>query len=216
MQPNPPSSSETSSSSESEEESEKGDEPELEPITTHELLDDETDAAEKVVPKTAGELTLNDLPPIEDLTISLPVEKLVKIGKIISIVDVLVVVESIRSMPPLDLDTVLFKSDGTAIGQVFDTFGTVTEPHYSVRFTSSEQIKEKGVELDQEIYFSPQAERVITKFAFVDELKKMKGTDASWEHDNERPSTLDTGEYSDDEEERRARRRRKSTSSNIA
>lgn len=162
-------------------------------------------------PATAGELKLSDLPPIENLTISVPVENLVKIGKVLSIVEVLVVIESIRSMPPLDLDTVLFKSDGTTIGQIFDTFGTVTEPHYSVRFTNVEQIKERGIELGQDIFFSPRTERVITKFAFVNELRKIKGTDASWEHDNERPPTIDPGEYSDDEQERQARRQRKNS-----
>lgn len=155
-------------------------------------------------PMTAGEIKLSDLPPIEELSISVPTDKLIKIGKIVSIVEVLVVVESIRAMPPLDLDTVLFKADGTTIGQIFDTFGTVLEPHYSVRFTSAEQIKEKGIELDQEIFFSPQTDRVITKFAFVDELKKIKGTDASWENDNEIPPSVNPEEYSDDEEERRA------------
>lgn len=178
-------------------------------------LDDELDDEVEInKPTTAGELKLSDLPPIEELSISVPTDKLVKIGKIVSIVDVLVVIESIRSMPPLDLDTVLFKSDGTTIGQIFDTFGSVTEPHYSVRFTNSEQIEAKQITTGMDIFFSPQTDRVITKFAFVDELKKIKGTDASWENDNEPPSTVDTGDFSDDEEERRARSRRKSTSSN--
>lgn len=167
---------------------------------------EEHEDAEK--PTTKGELQLCDLPPIENLNISVPVTQLVKIGKVVSIVEVLVVIESIRSMPPLDLDTVLFRSDGTAIGQIFDTFGTVTEPHYSIRYTNTDQIKERALELNQEIYFYPQPDRVITKFAFVDELKKIKGTDASWENDNEIPPTVDPGEYSDDEDERRARKGR--------
>ena len=141
------------------------------------------------------------LPPIEDLKISVPVDKLVKVGKVVSIVDQLVVIESIRSMPPLDLDTILFNSNGTAIGAIFDTFGTVIEPHYTVRFTNSEQIKDKNIHLGMETFFSPQTDRVITKFAFVDELKKIKGTDASWENDNEPPPGVKAGDYSDDEEE---------------
>lgn len=136
-------------------------------------------------PTTVGELKLSDLPPIEDLKISVPVDSLVKVGKVVQIVDVLVVIETVRSMPPLDLDTVLFKSDGNPVGQIFDVFGTITEPHYSIRFTNSEKIKEKGLQLDMEIYFSPQTDRSITKFAFVNELRKNKGTDASGEHDNE-------------------------------
>jgi H/ACA ribonucleoprotein complex non-core subunit NAF1 len=160
------------------------------------LEDDEDHDGRLEKPMTKGELKLSDLPPIEDLTISVPVESLVKMGKVISIVDALVVIESIRLMPPLDLDTVLFKADGSPLGQVFDTFGTVTEPHYAVRFASSGHIKDKGVELNMEIFFSPQNDRDITRFAFVDQLKKIKGTDASGEHDNEQPS--DAAESDDD------------------
>lgn len=158
-------------------------------------------------PTTAGELKLADLPPIEELSITAPTESLIKIGKVLSIVDVLVVVESIRSMPPLDLDTVLFRDDGQPVGQIFDVFGPITEPHYSIRFTNGEQIKVKKVYKDMPVYFLPQSDRTITKFAFVDEIKKIKGTDASWENDNEPPETV--LEYSDDEEEESSRRSRR-------
>lgn len=140
---------------------------------------------------TVGELKLSDLPPVEDLTISAPIEKLVKVGRVSSIVEVLVVIESVKSMPPLDLDTILFKQDGKPIGQIFDVFGSIREPHYSVRFTNANQIKEKGINIDESIFFLPQTDRAITKFAFVEELRKNKGTDASGEHDNERPEGAD-------------------------
>uniref|UniRef100_A0A6G1SM95 H/ACA ribonucleoprotein complex subunit n=1 Tax=Aceria tosichella TaxID=561515 RepID=A0A6G1SM95_9ACAR len=160
------------------------------------MIDEDEEHNDKLEkPTTVGELKLSDLPPIQDLTITAPVASLVKIGKVVSIVDVLVVIESIRSMPPLDLDTVLFKADGSPLGQVFDTFGTVTEPHYTVRFASSQHINEKGIELNMEIFFSTQTDREITKFAFVDQLKKIKGTDASGEHDNEQPQDASDEEF---------------------
>lgn len=149
-------------------------------------------------PTTAGELKLSDLPPIEDLKIEVPADKLVKVGKVISIVDVLVVVESDKLMPPLDLDTVLFTKEGTVLGQIFDVFGTITEPHYSIRFTSYTQISERAISLGLEVYFLPQPDRSITKFAFVNELRKQKGTDASWENDNEPPLGA-SADSSDDE-----------------
>lgn len=155
-------------------------------------------------PTTVGELKLSDLPAIEELSISVPVDDLVKIGSVSSIVDVLIVIESVRSMPPLDLDSVLFKSDGSPIGQIFDVFGSVKVPYYSIRFTKVEHIKEKEIHPGMSVYFVPQTDRNITKFAFVDEIKKIKGTDASWENDNEPPSGV--VEYSDDEEEESARR----------
>lgn len=142
-------------------------------------------------PTTVGELKLSDLPPIQELTISFPSEKLVQIGKVLSIVEVLVVVESMRSMPPLDLDTILFKSDGKPIGQIFDVFGSVREPLYSIRFSNEQQIKDKGIEKDMQVYFAPQPDTNVTKFAFINEIrKKYVGTDASWEHDNEPPENL--------------------------
>lgn len=158
------------------------------------MLDDEK-------PTTAGELKLSDLPPIEDLKITIHKDKLVKVGRIVSIVDILVVVESIKSMPPLDLDTILFREDGQPVGQVFDVFGSILDPHYAIRFGNCDQIKSKMLNIGTEVYFSPQTDRSITKFAFVNELQKNKGTDASWENDNEPPDSL--VEDSDDDDQLR-------------
>jgi len=50
-----------------------------------------------------GELDLKDLPPIADLTITVPEEKCFLIGHVKSCVDNLVVVESIKGLPAIDL-----------------------------------------------------------------------------------------------------------------
>lgn len=136
---------------------------------------------------TTGELSISDLPPIQELTITVPRSSLVQVGKVLSIVGVLVVIESIKSMPPLDLDSVLFDSNGSPLGQIFDVFGPITEPHYSIRYNNNEQIIVKNVQKDMPVYFLPENNRSITKFAFLDEIRKHKGTDASTEHDNEAP-----------------------------
>lgn len=154
-------------------------------LSTTSVIDEEK-------PTTKGELKLKDLPPIEELTISVPESKLVKVGRIVSIVDVLVVVESIKSMPPLDIDCILFRSDGSPLGQIFDVFGSIKEPHYSVRFNSADQISTRGIELEMPVYFLPQPDRSITRFAFLDEIRKNKGTDASCENDNEAPDDGDS------------------------
>lgn len=156
---------------------------------------------------TNGELKLSDLPPIENLTVSVPAENLLKLGQVLSIVDVLLVVESLELMPPLDLDTVLFKQDGTPVGQIFDVFGPVKQPHYSIRFNSAQEIQEKALGKGVAIYFAPREDRQLTKFAFIDKIRQLKGSDASWEHDNEPPEAV--VEYSDDEEEAAAKRRAK-------
>lgn len=138
-------------------------------------------------PLTQGELRLCDLPPIENLSISVSEKDLIKIGKIKSIVDVLVVVEAETVMPPLDIDTVLFKSNGEPFGEIFDVFGPIKEPHYLIRFNSMKHIKEEGIVKDMDVYFVPDKDRKLTKFVFVSELQKIPGTDASGEHDNEPP-----------------------------
>ena len=52
-----------------------------------------------------------------------------------------------------------------------------------------------------EVYFAPRTRH--TAFVFVDALFKQKGSDASWENDQEPPEGyLD---YADDEQERRAK-----------
>ncbi|XP_038222496.1 H/ACA ribonucleoprotein complex non-core subunit NAF1 [Zerene cesonia] len=163
--------------------------------------------AEKIVqPKVHGELDLDDLPPIEDLTISLPAQETTKIGKIFSIVDRLVVVQAFPDTPAVDIDSVLFLDNGAkALGKVFDVFGPVTEPHYCVRFNSTEHIKERGVEVGMDVFIAPRTNH--TSYVFLSELMKVKGSDASWLNDIEPPPSQ--VEFSDDEEERKARREKK-------
>ncbi|KAJ2945453.1 hypothetical protein O0L34_g265 [Tuta absoluta] len=158
-------------------------------------------------PKVHGELGLDDLPPIEDLAISLPEQETTKIGTIASIVDRLVIVRALPETPAVDIDSVLFLEHGAkALGKVFDVFGPVTEPHYCVRFNSLEHVKERGVLPGMDVYIAP-ANNHHTNYVFLAQLMKMKGSDASWLHDVEPPPQH--VEYSDDEEERRANKARK-------
>lgn len=64
-----------------------------------------------------------------------------------------------------------------------------------------QHIIDQGVQVGMEVYFAPRTRH--TAFVFVDALFKQKGSDASWENDQEPPEgCLD---YSDDEQERRAK-----------
>ncbi|XP_026756147.1 H/ACA ribonucleoprotein complex non-core subunit NAF1 [Galleria mellonella] len=157
-------------------------------------------------PRVLGELELDDLPPIEDLAISLPEQETTKIGTIASIVDRLVIVRSFPDTPAVDLDSILFLDNGAkTLGKVFDVFGPVTEPHYCVRFNSQEHVKERGIQTGLDVYIAPRSQH--TSYVFLSELMKLKGSDASWRNDIEPPpNQID---YSDDEEERKANRARK-------
>lgn len=154
-------------------------------------------------PRVKGELQLEDLPPIEDLHITVPEEECTELGKIHSIVEQLVLVNALPGTVPLDLNTVLFRDKGKKVlGEVFDVLGQVSDPLYCVRFNSNKEIKIKGIEIGQTIYVAPRTEH--TQFIVLANLMKERGSDASWENDVEPPPRFI--DYSDDEEERAAKR----------
>uniref|UniRef100_A0A1A9ZEW0 H/ACA ribonucleoprotein complex non-core subunit NAF1 n=1 Tax=Glossina pallidipes TaxID=7398 RepID=A0A1A9ZEW0_GLOPL len=155
-------------------------------------------------PRVKGELLLDDLPPIKDLHITVPEGECVELGKIHSIVDQLVLVSALPNALLLNLDTVLFLEKGQRVlGEVFDVLGQVAEPLYCVRFNSHEQVMEKNIKVGDAVYAAPKTE--YTQFIILSSLMKMRGSDASWEHDVEPPPRYI--DYSDDEEERLARSR---------
>ena len=118
-------------------------------------------------------MLLRDLPPVEELNISVPEAEVVKIGSVSSWVEELVVIESLPGNPAIDLDSVLFiESGGRALGRVFDVIGPVSRPFYCVRFNSVAHIKQTGVERGMDVYFAPRTEH--TTFVFLEQLMKMK------------------------------------------
>ena len=66
---------------------------------------------------TKGEFTLKDLPPIETLQINVEVKELVQVGIVSSIIDQLIIIQSFKSIPVFDLDTVFFSKDGSSLGK---------------------------------------------------------------------------------------------------
>lgn len=156
-------------------------------------------------PRTKGELELDQLPPIQRLGISAHVEELSHMGRVSTILDRLVTVVSFKHLPPLDLDSILFSKHGTALGPIFDVFGPVKEPRYVLRFNSQQEIEEMAIAADMPIYYAPNLP--FTAYVFTSQLMAMRGSDASWKHDNEPPE--DQKEYSDDDEERRDKTRAK-------
>ncbi|XP_047361944.1 H/ACA ribonucleoprotein complex non-core subunit NAF1 [Vespa velutina] len=137
---------------------------------------------------------LDDLPPIEDLKISVSENSCDLVGEVAWMVEQLVVVRPKAGKPTLNLDTVLFIDKGKrALGRVFDVFGRVSDPHYCVRFNSPAHIKENEINIGMAVYYCPNSP--YTSIVFLHELTKMKGTDAV--DDDEAP------DFSDDEEERK-------------
>ncbi|XP_076182337.1 uncharacterized protein LOC143154264 [Ptiloglossa arizonensis] len=135
---------------------------------------------------------LDDLPRIGDLNISVPEVLCDPLGEVAWMVEQLVVVRPKPEKPTLNLDTVLFVERGQrALGKIFDVFGQVNEPHYCVRFNSSEHIQACDIKVGMNVYFCPNTE--YTSLVFLHELMKIKGIDATAD---------EPPEFSDDEEER--------------
>lgn len=109
-------------------------------------------------------------------------------------------------MMPLDIDTVLFLDKGSrTLGKIFDVFGQVSQPTYCVRFNSDEQITANNIVIGMPVYCAPKTD--YTSIVILQNLMKLKGSDASWENDIE--SSDKHAEYSDDEAERSSRRAKK-------
>ncbi|XP_027847753.2 H/ACA ribonucleoprotein complex non-core subunit NAF1 [Aphis gossypii] len=156
--------------------------------------------------KTKGELDISDLPPIEDLKISVDEAKCQPVGCIKSVVDTLVIVEAFLNQPALDIDSVLFVDRGKrALGRIFDVFGSVTKPFYAVRFNDSNHIKTFDIQIKEPVYCAPQTE--YASYVMVSQLMQMKGSDASWRDNNEPPCEF--LDYSDDEAEKLAKKNRR-------
>lgn len=154
-------------------------------------------------PKTKNELQLKDLPPVQDLDFTINESEVTKIGVIRSSVDELVVIESLPGNPAIDIDSVLFLDHGKrALGRVFDVIGPVALPYYCVRFNSKDHIQEKSVCPGMDVFYAPQSNE-FTAYVFLDQLMKLKISDASWKDDEEPPPQF--LQYSDDEEERKAK-----------
>ena len=195
----------SSSSSSSSEESSESESSESEASDNEDVQDTEQKPKQNQK-KSKHEFSLSDLPPIEDLHITVPDYECILLGKVSSVVDTLVVVESMPNKPAVDVDSVLFLDKGQrTLGKVFDIFGPVALPYYSVRFNSPEHIKESGIEKGLEVFLAPRTPH--TSFVFFDQLMKLKGTDASWKDDIETPDQY--ADFSDDEKERVAKNRKK-------
>lgn len=141
--------------------------------------------------------------------------KLLSIGKVCSHLEGLVIISSLPGTPPVDAGTVLWNSEKQSLACIYETFGLVKSPYYSVKVKTSEDIETLGLPLGALVYVVP-ASLELTKYVFTSQLMREKGTDASWKDDFEVPGGLQ--EFSDDEAELKARKpaRRSASQSSAA
>lgn len=195
--------------------------------------DEDDDPNENTVLATKNEILAPEVeqPAVQELS-EADIKTLRKLGKVHSIVDSVVVIEqdvqgskqssaesTIAGSVPVDstgrqgeregeysvLDTgsLLCFEDGKVLGLVFETFGSIHNPMYSIRFASAAAIDRDLVKTGKPVFYLPaQSTYVLTQL-----LRSMKGSDASNMWDEE--VAEDEIEYSDDEQEAEAKRRAK-------
>nr|DBA29055.1 TPA: hypothetical protein GDO54_009322 [Pyxicephalus adspersus] len=121
--------------------------------------------------KTKDEVLLQELPAVEELAINLPEDVEIKpFGKVSSIIDQLVIVESLHDIPPLNEDTVVFDGNRLAIGKIFEIFGPVPHPFYVIRFNSKDHVESTGIELKNNMYYAASVQD-FTQYIIPDALK---------------------------------------------
>ncbi|TKY84853.1 hypothetical protein EX895_005933 [Sporisorium graminicola] len=105
----------------------------------------------------------------------------------------------------LDTGSLLCFQDGKVLGLVFETFGSIHNPMYSIRFASAASIDRELIQMGKAVFYLPsQSTYVLTQL-----LRSIKGSDASNQWDEE--VAEDEIDYSDDEQEAEAKRRAKAT-----
>ncbi|KAJ2450304.1 hypothetical protein GGF42_004521 [Coemansia sp. RSA 2424] len=151
------------------------DQPSGVPATRNEVLDPQ-------IP----ELTMTELPATAPLT---------SLGTIHSIVDNSVIIQAHISgeRHVLDAESILSFDDRKVLGLVYDVFGPVARPMYTVRFRG--EVDPTVAIVGRGVFFSPGWVKMLAT-----EKLRVKGTDASNEYDEEVGE--DGMEFSDDEEER--------------
>ncbi|KAH9041340.1 NAF1-domain-containing protein [Lactarius pseudohatsudake] len=168
--------------------------------------DDEDDeeggaVAAAVALRTKNELPEPDImiPPIAQVE---PDEQLEKVGEIMNIVNNNVVVVKGEassthraSEHALDSETLLVYEDRKVLGYIHETFGPTYQPMYQVKFNSAHPLDLNEARVSRPVFHVPAR----SKYVFVAELTRLRGSDASNVHDEE-PAEYEV-EFSDDEAE---------------
>ncbi|CAE6481837.1 unnamed protein product [Rhizoctonia solani] len=173
-------------------------------------MEDDEDTPSGSIAQYAGTKNEILLPEVKapELAAVPPEDVLELIGEVMTIIDSVVVVKGYTSGVDrvLDTDSLLVFEDRNVFGVVFETFGAVKQPLYSVRFPSASAIDKDTVRVGRQVFHVPTR----SNFVFTNEIARIKGSDASNLHDEEVGE--DQLEFSDDEAEAQWRRNRSAIS----
>jgi len=191
------------SDSENNEEGELGksseDDSDLESLTREErarILEDgfAFTASTAVPPRTQHEVM--DVPCRPRTDIHVPSDAVTRrVGRVSHVVkDTVIVVSEMSGAYVLNLGSVLILSNRAVLGEVFDTFGPVAQPRYSVRFAKPEEITQLAIIPGIPVHCVVQQDTFIEPHTLY-----TKGTDASNNFDEE--VDQDELDFSNDEAE---------------
>ncbi|KRX21130.1 H/ACA ribonucleoprotein complex non-core subunit NAF1 [Trichinella nelsoni] len=150
-------------------------------------------------PKVYGELSPEELPKIERLSIKAYGNvELLELGEIKSVFEKMIIIHSSENVPPLAENTVVFNDSRKSVGEIFEVFGLVKRPMYVIRYNDKSEIEELELKEKMKLYYADDPD-------FTNKLIPLslitKGSDASWMHNHEVPE--DERDFSDDEAERK-------------
>ncbi|KAG6337060.1 hypothetical protein ID866_2013 [Astraeus odoratus] len=139
-----------------------------------------------------------------------PEDVLDKVGEVMSIVGNVVIVkglpaDSVKTLSEraLDSETLLVFEDRRVLGYVYETFGPTSQPMYQIKFNQKYPLDTGKVQISRQVFHVPKK----SKYVFVEQLKKIRGSDASNIHDEE--PAEDELDFSDDEKETAFKQQRK-------
>eukprot|EP00731_Ephydatia_muelleri_P004079 Em0002g255a len=97
-----------------------------------------------------------------------------------------VVIEAQAEASPVNEGTVVWSQEKECLGEIFETFGPVKNPFYSLLINSEQEL---GPSLAPgQLIYVVSNNQSLTSYVFTAELMKQRGCDASWRGDIEVPS----------------------------
>ncbi|KAL9553872.1 hypothetical protein MBANPS3_003078 [Mucor bainieri] len=197
-------SSSDSSSSSSDDEDDNDDDEMGTTAATKALGDEDDEQYPDGIVKTAHEIVdiVVEKPQFE----MTPQTEIIFAGSIFQIIDNVIVIhcKPHSEYSTLDQGSLLVYENREVMGEVFETFGPVARPYYSVRFNDAKEINQEFAKVGQDVYFVPSYQK--TQIVETEKLRKIKGTDASNVYDEEVGE--DELEFSDDEKEMEYKQRK--------
>lgn len=146
---------------------------------------------------TLGDNKLSELPRLSDLELNNK-EEFTHMGNLECVIDKIVTIAGLSGMPAYDLDTLLFLEEGQKVlGFVMDVMGPVNAPVYIIPVNSAETLKDLQLQKGTKVYCAPNSK--YTKYVFLQELMKIRGSGASWTGETDMASESQV--LSDDEQE---------------